>query len=133
YLFTATGQANGVPGDFQETVDTNLQISVNFVFGTSFEMMFRAIANANLSSTGDSLLPGSSADSDFYSTIYWSGIDGVTVGGIPVTGYTLTAGSGTNWNQSFAPNAAVPEPGTLSITGLAVVGLFALRRFSSAS
>src|SRR5437899_689070 len=91
YAFASGGQANQVPGDYQETINQNLTISVDFTFGTSFDMMLRALASANLSGVGDSLLGGSSGISDFYSTIYWAGVQSVTVGGAPITGYTLSA------------------------------------------
>ena len=123
YAFASGGQANQVPGDYQETINQNLTISVDFTFGTSFDMMLRALASANLSGVGDSLLGGSSGISDFYSTIYWAGVQSVTVGGTPISGYTLSAASGTNYNQSFAPVNPVPEPGSLSLLAVAVAAV----------
>jgi MYXO-CTERM domain-containing protein len=60
----------------------------------------------------------------FQNTIYWAGINSVTVGGIPVTGYTISSLSGTNYNQSFEPASAVPEPSNCALAALA--GLCAL-------
>jgi PEP-CTERM motif len=129
YGFARGGQANALPGDYQETINQDLSISVDFTFGTSFDMMLRALASANLFGVGDSLLGGSSGITDFYSTIYWAGVQSVTVGGAPVSSYTLSAASGTNYNQSFAPVNAVPEPGSLSLFAVAAAAvLWRLRR-----
>jgi hypothetical protein len=52
---------------------------------------------------------------------YWNGVSQVTVGGVPVSSYSLVNSDGVNFNDSFAP--AVPEPGHCA--GFAAAGLLA--------
>lgn len=56
----------------------------------------------------------------FGHTLYWGGIDSLTVDGQVLTGYTLLSASGIDYRLSTAP---VPEPGiaALLLAGLAVV------------
>lgn len=129
FEFTAGGQANQVPGNFQQSVNQDIAISVDFTVGTSFDMMLRAIAFTNLSGVGSSLQGGSSGTADFYGAIYWAGIQSVTVNGAPISGYTLSGASGTNYDQSFAPVSAVPEPSSFSIMAVAAAAI--LWRFRS--
>ncbi|WP_132573938.1 PEP-CTERM sorting domain-containing protein [Roseateles saccharophilus] len=57
-------------------------------------------------------------------SLYWSGIDSVSINGTPQAGYTVSSESGGNYAQSFVPTgAAVPEPATWA---LSLVGLCAL-------
>jgi hypothetical protein len=51
---------------------------------------------------------------------YWNGVSQVTVGGVPVSGYSLVNSDGVDFNNSFAP---VPEPAHYA--GFAAAGLLA--------
>ncbi len=66
--------------------------------------------------------------SDFGSTLTLTGIEVVDAGGVPVSGWTVTSGSGTRYPLALAANT--PEPGVVALlTGLGVpASLLALRR-----
>jgi hypothetical protein len=66
-------------------------------------------------------LGSASFDIDFSGSAYWGGVSQVTIGGVPVSGYSLVNSDGVNFNDSFAP--AVPEPGHCA--GFAAAGLLA--------
>ena len=53
---------------------------------------------------------------------YWNGVSQVTVGGVPVSSYSLVNSDGVNFNNSFVPEP-VPEPGHCA--GFAAAGLLA--------
>lgn len=59
----------------------------------------------------------------FGHTLYWGGIDSLTVDGIALSGYALTSASGIDYRFSTAP---VPEPGT-AVLLLGGMGLLARR------
>lgn len=109
--------------------------TVDFTFGTPFEMLLRSLISAGLRSTGGFFpdnLTASTAIADFDNTIFWDGIYGVTQGGVAVD-FQISALSGTDWTQSFDPNtvqpaAGVPEPITLSLLGAGFAGLGWARR-----
>ncbi len=67
------------------------------------------------------------AAASFGHTLYWGGIDSLTVDGAALTGYALTSASGIDYRFSTAP---VPEPGTLALllAGLAAIARQAGRR-----
>lgn len=122
------GQANSVPGNFSLNVSENTNFSLPFTFGSSFTIMVRGVARAGLSGRPPQGA-GSSGLADFENTIYWSGVQGVTTqGGAPVSAFTMTSASGTNYLQSLAPSsAAAPEPGTFALLGSALGLLVGVR------
>lgn len=108
-------------------VAESVPFSVNFTYGTPFLMSVRGLAAASTASRDP--VPGSSALADFYNTVNWNGIQSITAGGAPVSGYSITSASGVDYTQSFAA-AAAPEPGTMALLGaaLAALGIGAVRR-----
>jgi hypothetical protein len=93
------------------------QESLAFTFGTPF-VLGLVLTTDCLSVSG----PGCSAD--LFHTLYWDGISSIATGGSTVTDFNLVSGSGTNWQNSFAPQTAVPEADTLLLLAL---GLMATR------
>ena len=86
-------------------IDTTAVFHVPFTFGTEFVLKVRGLAAVRLSGLPPIYGRGSAAEIDFENSAYWSGIQGVTAGGAAVTDYSISAGSGTDYRQSF-----VPEP-----------------------
>jgi hypothetical protein len=69
---------------------------------------------------------------DAGNSAYWGGIRAVTDGnGNVLNDWSVTSGSGTNWQQSFIPTTgAVPEPAAWAtlIAGFGLVGAMQRRR-----
>ncbi|MDF2177869.1 PEP-CTERM sorting domain-containing protein [Aliiglaciecola sp. CAU 1673] len=63
---------------------------------------------------------------------YWGGIQSVTIDGVEITDYQLSSESGTDYSRSFVPTAnnpnPVPEPESLALFSLGIIGLFWQRR-----
>ena len=104
-------------------VNSNYEVSVPFVFGTSFEMMIRAIAQASMPSLIGPQPPGQAA-ADFQNTIYWAGISSVSIGGNVISDYSISSQSGTNYSASLAPGSEVPEPSTYLVVAAGLCLLF---------
>lgn len=94
--------------------------SVTFEFGVPFLLL------VSLDGGAEGSMGGQSASADLSHSLYWAGISGVTINGQPVTNFSVSSDSGTNWAQSFVP---VPEPSSVAL--LTVLGslLFAWRFF----
>jgi hypothetical protein len=117
----------GFDDDQDAAVNTTFFFDIPFQVGVPVQVMLRAITVAGLGATPATT--SSSALLDFGHTINWGGIVSVTVGGVPLTNYTVTSASGTDWRGPIRPTA-VPEPTTVALTagGLAVAALAARRR-----
>jgi hypothetical protein len=104
--------------DAQKNVLDVVTFAVPFTYGTSFTLgVFGRAAAGMRSSSG---VEGSSqASVQFQNTLTWGGVSRVVVGGNDVTGYTLSAESGTDWSGAIVP---APGAGVLALGGL-VAGL----------
>lgn len=58
---------------------------------------------------------------------YWGGIVAASAEGVGVDTYLLESASGVDYFRSFAPSAAVPEPGSLGLTVGALIALLLAR------
>jgi hypothetical protein len=120
-------QANSVPGNANQSVSQSYTVTTPFTYGTPFEIMVRVVSLSALSGEPP-LGNGSTASVNFSNSLYWTGIQGFTAGGAPVTPAQVTAASGTNYFRSFAA-ASAPEPGTfVLILAGAAAGFLPLRR-----
>jgi hypothetical protein len=100
-------------------VDGLIQVNREFVFGTPLTIGAALSMNGL---AGASFSPGASSfDIDYDNSAYWNGVSGVSAGGSPVSGWTISSESGTSYLNSFAP--AVPEPAHCA--GFAAAGLLA--------
>jgi hypothetical protein len=99
--------------------------TVSFVYGVAENMGVNLTASAS-----DSTPFGGSASDDLSHSVYWGGISNVTATGVPVSSFTVTSNSGTDWSQSFVPaqGPSVPEPGTGVLFFSAIGGVWLARR-----
>lgn len=110
----------GVPAS--RVVSKTILFTVPFTFGTAFEHGIFAAAEAKTRSlSGTAGISGGT--SDFSQTVTWGGIQSVLDGsGNPVSGWSYTAASGTNWANP------VPEPGTILALSAGTVLLLRRRK-----
>lgn len=99
-------------------------MTVPFFFGTAEGM------SVNLTAGAADMQPfGGSANDDLAHSVYWGGISDVTANGVPVSSFTVTSDSGTDWSKSFVPaQTSVPEPGTRVLLFGALGGAWLARR-----
>lgn len=100
--------------------------TVPFAFGSTMQLyvQLEGIAQAAFNNT----IPGlPNASFDMGQSLYWGGINGVTVNGAPVSGFNVSSTSGTAYRNSLAP---IPEPGALAmmLAGLGVLAGLQRRR-----
>lgn len=87
---------------------------IHFQFGVPFEISVQLSCSTNINGTVD-----------LDSTALLSGIN-VWYGNAEVTGYSLIAGSGQNY--PISDETTVPEPTTMLLLGLGLMGLAGVRR-----
>lgn len=94
-----------------------IYLTTNFVWGSPIYNRVDLSVNAAKSGL-------SSFNFDAGHSGYWAGITSIKTGGVDIKDYTIESQSGTDYSKSFAPQAAIPEPGTLStfVVGLALLG-----------
>lgn len=111
-------------------------VEIDFIFGTPIqvdvwgEVQSDVHAYAHLASGYPS--SATLATVDFGHTMAWDGISRITdISGkvIPSTSYRHSSASGFDYRNAFAPRqASIPEPHTLALLGLGMVGLLLARR-----
>jgi hypothetical protein len=111
------------PADFSvDTLPPGRIFSMTRTVATGFPFVeghFLKVVGAS-SPSGVNATGSSAFNVDFAS--YWNGVSQVTVGGVPVSSYSLVNSDGVNFNNSFVPEP-VPEPGHCA--GFAAAGLLA--------
>lgn len=112
-------KVNDAPGG----VTGAFTVQIPFRFGTPLSLSAGASANSFAE------YATASAFSNLGNSIYWGGIQSVTVDGTVVP-YSLFAASGTDWTRSMAP---VPEPSTygMLLAGIGMLAFVVRRRLGS--
>lgn len=117
--------ANG--GQYTGTPFGTLIGIANVRTGVASQLFVQLEAAAQAAYTGQR--PGrASASFDLGHSLYWGGINSVTINGVPVPDFSVSSASGTDYRNSLAP---IPEPGALAmmLAGLGVlIGLQRRRR-----
>jgi hypothetical protein len=106
-----SGRADHVDGPYYEAISETYAVPIDFVWGTSFQLVVRGVTRVGVGSVFGGMPTGSTAGTDFGHTIYWDGLDNVSANGDQLDTYGLSAASGADYRQSFGPQADAPEPG----------------------
>jgi hypothetical protein len=129
YQMKPYGAVDYGPGALTTTslvIDEVVHFAIPITWGQSFLLGIYAMTSSGETASGGAVVLNT-ASAEFQNTVFWTGdyyalaADG---SGGPITGFSLTSGSGIDYSMSFE----APEPASLSILagGLAAMGL--LRR-----
>lgn len=120
YQTDTSSAINGVPvskamGFQQFTVP----IRFSSPFSLGMELRLNTASSATADFSGNAF---GSVNFEAMKSFDWAGIQDVMIDGVSVS-FTLSSESGTDWTQSFAPTAPVPEPSTyaMMLLGAAVL------------
>lgn len=121
---TQNSQVNG--GQYVGTPFGTFVGTAQVTFGSTVQLFVQleGIAQAAYNNT----IPGlPNASFDMGQSLYWGGINGITVNGAPVSDFNVDSTSGTDYRNSLAP---IPEPGALAmvLAGLSVLAGLRQRR-----
>ncbi len=112
-------------------------VTSSFRFGSDGWAVYAISMTASVSAEGNAkpylecsnctLVPGAfSAAANFGNTIYWGGIDSITVGGVALTDYQyLSSASGVDYRYA---TSAVPVPAAAWLFGSGLLGLLGAER-----
>lgn len=107
------------------TVSDTVTFAVPFTWGTSFNLGIYAAGQAGKrSSSGVAGI--STSELNFMNTLLWGGTSCMLYNGSCVTGYSITSGSGTNWDMAYA--SAVPVPSAVWLFGSGLLGVVGMAR-----
>lgn len=118
--------------DVSNEVDDQVTFAVPVVLGEPFDLgVFAELVSSTLVGTSLFAQFDSGAFITALNTIAWGGSAGLTVGGVPVTDFTVTSLSGVDWTEPFAATTGggdtgsvpAPAPWLLMLAGpLAMLG-----------
>lgn len=128
YSVAAYGDRPGT-GGIPQFITFELPVKFNSPDFTSLAIFLRTSVNTNLL-WGPGLNHAVTANSDFFSTLEWVGIDSVRdAQGNPITGWSVTSGSGFDYGRSYAAQiAVVPAPTAIWLLGSAMLGIAGVAR-----
>ncbi len=110
--------------DLVVPISSDVFFAIPVVAGVSFTLGIFSQVEADESSYGGLNAPHNSSSANFANTVTWNGKGTLLTPGGPTTNFSLTSGSGFNYNLSATPE---PESWALTIMGLGICGA-ALRR-----
>jgi hypothetical protein len=100
-------------------IDEVVTLSVGFIVGDPDEFVVKLMAQAM--TTSQTSCGENASEADFFNTLTWGGIAGVTIGGNAVDDFTIDSASGVDWR--VAASTAISAPPVWAFLGLAVLGL----------
>jgi len=115
---------------------TTIAFDIPIIFGTATDITYSLWAAALPNSSMGQSAP-SATSIDFLNTAKLTGIEVFDSSGRPVSAFTIVSGSGTRYDRNGVvaavepdPVNGVPEPASLSLLVMGLIGAFAFRRKS---